>query len=343
MRHCCAAVCVALLSNAVALRLIPRRVRFWKGKKTPVAAPAPAATESEAGRSATPPVERIEPARANSEEQPWAAAPAAAGSEVASHGRSATPRELERIEAARSSVDDPWVKARSDRELLPFSRACATADELTKRLRDTAAWRNEWALTTEDWSFATFFANYKDAFYDDDGNGALMEWLPAFKNAPEATAPATTDEGASLLILRPARYKLGTIPKEDWLRLVAWQGSRATSEWPCDRDAHKPGHGTVAIIVDRTGSGVRNQDPRLLRFLLPPLIKHYPSSLQRAYVGPVNAVFYGIWAVATFILPRRVAGRFMLLRGADWKKQLRGELGAELSAKLPANLREGGS
>ena len=97
----------------------------------------------------------------------------------------------------------------------------------------------------------------------------------------------------------------------------------------------------VAIVVDRTCSGVRNQDPRLLRFLLPPLIRHYPASLHRAYVGPVNYVFYGIWAVATLILPRRVAGRFMLLRGSDWKAQLRRELGPEVSARLPDNLREG--
>ena len=79
--------------------------------------------------------------------------------------------------------------------------------------------------------------------------------------------------------------------------------------------------------------GVRNQDPRLLRFLLPPLIRHYPASLHKAYVGPVNYVFYGIWAVATLILPRRVAGRFMLLRGSDWKAQLRAELGPEVSAR----------
>ena len=86
---------------------------------------------------------------------------------------------------------------------------------------------------------------------------------------------------------------------------------------------------------------MRNQDPRLLRFLLPPLIRHYPASLHRAFVGPVNYVFYGIWAVATLLLPRRVAGRFMLLRGSDWKAQLRRELGPEVSARLPANLREG--
>ena len=291
-----------LLAPVAGLRFA-RRVRFWKGPKTPPVRPAPAA----------------------------------AGSEAASHGRSATPLELERIQTARSRIDDAWVSQRSDRELLPFARACSTADQLATRLRDTAEWRREWARTNEDWSFDTFFSERRDAFYRDiELEGEMMEWLGG-----ESEPPCTTKEGASLLLLRPARYKLGTVEKEDWLRLIAWHGARATSEWPSDNDTDKPGHGAVAIIVDRTCSGVRNQDPRLLRFLLPPLIRHYPASLHKAYVGPVNYVFYGIWAVATLILPRRVAGRFMLLRGSDWKAQLRRELGPEVSARLPDNLREG--
>ena len=194
------------------------------------------------------------------------------------------PLELERIQTARSRIDDAWVAQRSDREVLPFARACSTADQLATRLRDTATWRREWARTDEDWSFDTFFTSRKDAFYRDiELDGEMMEWLGG-----ESNAPCTTEEGASLLILRPARYKLGTVAREDWLRLIAWHGARATSEWPSDNDTDKAGHGAVAIIVDRTCSGVRNQDPRLLRFLLPPLIRHYPASLHRAYVGPVN-------------------------------------------------------
>ena len=226
-------LCVLFAARVAGLRFA-RRVRFWKGpKKAPVLS-----------------------------------APAAAGSEAASHGRSATPLELERIQTARSRIDDAWVSQRSDRELLPFARACSTADQLATRLRDTAAWRREWARTEEDWSFDTFFTERRDAFYRDiELEGEMMEWLGG-----ESNPPCTTKEGASLLILRPARYMLGTVEKEDWLRLIAWHGARATSEWPSDADTDKPGHGAVAIVVDRTCSGVRNQDPRLLRFLLPPLI-----------------------------------------------------------------------
>ena len=56
-----------------------------------------------------------------------------------------------------------------------------------------------------------------------DPPGELMEWLGAGAGAP------VTDDGASLLLLRPARYRVGAIPKERWLRLIAWHGERATT------------------------------------------------------------------------------------------------------------------
>ena len=67
-------LCVLFAARVAGLRFA-RRVRFWKGPKTPPVRPAPAA----------------------------------AGSEAASHGRSATPLELERIQTARSRIDDAWV------------------------------------------------------------------------------------------------------------------------------------------------------------------------------------------------------------------------------------------
>ena len=68
---------------------------------------------------------------------------------------------------------------------------------------------------------------------------------------------------------------------------------------------------------------------------------HYPSALNCAYVGPVNGVFFAVWAVVKLLLPRRVTKRFVLLRGADWQAQLRDALGPEVAAALPENLREG--
>ena len=90
--HCCNAAAATQHKTAMRLCILlapvaglrfARRVRFWKGPKK-----APIITS----------------------------APAAAGSEAASHGRSATPLELERIQTARSRIDDAWVAQRSERE-----------------------------------------------------------------------------------------------------------------------------------------------------------------------------------------------------------------------------------
>ena len=119
--------------------------------------------------------------------------------------------------------------------------------------------------------------------------------------------PCTTrKEGASLLILRPARYKLGSGREEDWLRLIAWHGGAgcATSEWPARSRRGAPSTQALrgrrpALIVGPHGSvdAPRNQDPRLLRFSVAGLSYGTIPRLGcigAAYVGPVNYVFYGV-------------------------------------------------
>ena len=96
------------------------------------------------------------------------------------------------------------------------------------------------------------------------------------------------------------------------------------------------GRGCVALIVDRTGSGLRNQDPALLRALLPPLTKHFPYALHRAYVAPVNVVFRTIWKLVRLVLPRRVTERFKLLSGDDWLESLTEELSETLGPTAAA-------
>ena len=52
----------------------------------------------------------------------------------------------------------------------------------------------------------------------------------------------------------------------------------------------------------------------------------------------MNSVFFAVWAVVSLLLPRRVAARFALLRGSDWRRQLREKLGPEAAARLPPHL-----
>lgn len=46
----------------------------------------------------------------------------------------------------------------------------------------------------------------------------------------------------------------------------------------------------VCILVDRVGSGKKNQDIGLLRELLPILQTHYPQTVGAIYIAPINMV-----------------------------------------------------
>lgn len=247
-------------------------------------------------------------------------------------GAAAQPDEQAAISAAREAMpNDEWLASRSDESLLPFVRASRDADP-TARLRDASEWRAEWVPPAEEksWEFSTFFAAAgADKFCE--GDRPFLEWMRASDDADEAAPPLQLD-GASLLILRPARHKVGAIDAETWLRLISWHGERATSTWAAKAGA---GAGAVSIIVDRQGSGLRNQDPALLRVLLPPLTRHFPFALHRAYVAPINPVFWAIWAIARALLPSKVTERFTLFTGDDWRERLEEELGPTVAARLP--------
>ena len=154
----------------------------------------------------------------------------------------------------------------------------------------------------------------------------MMEWL-----GRESSPPCTTQEGASLLILRPARQAQDG--RAGRLRLIVGPARHRTGPPTMIRTRrHGPSDYCRSNLVGE------KPGPAAAAVSLPPDPR---PAFTQGIVGPVNYVFYGIWAVATLILPRRVAGRFMLLRGSDWKAQLRRELGPEVSARLPDNLREG--
>ena len=294
-------------------------------------------------------------------------------------GDVATPEELAALAAARAELaDDAWVAASSDETLLRFARADgAGADgaQYARCFAETSAWRARVVppAAERSWEFRRFFAENADRFQDNPELGELaerpfMEWV---RVPPEGDGgggggggggedddarPLQLD-GASLLILRPGRHRVGGvegggIDADTWLRLIAWHGERATSTWAAPPDGGDgggaegaegaggaegaAGRGCVALIVDRTGSGLRNQDPALLRALLPPLTKHFPYALHRAYVAPVNVVFRTIWKLVRLVLPRRVTERFKLLSGDDWLESLTEELSETLGPTAAA-------
>ncbi len=58
----------------------------------------------------------------------------------------------------------------------------------------------------------------------------------------------------------------------------------------------------AAVVVDRVGSGLKNQDPALLRVLLPCFTTHFPGVIGNIYIAPVNNIFYAIWSLVSLLL-----------------------------------------
>ena len=100
--------------------------------------------------------------------------------------------------------------------------------------------------------------------------------------------------------------------------------------------ARGPG-GQFSLVVDRSSSGLRNQDPRLALSLLPECLEHFPDLLGTVYIAPATSVFTAVWSVLRQFLSERTAAKFVLIAGADWREQLREAVGDELA--LPAHMR----
>ena len=62
-----------------------------------------------------------------------------------------------------------------------------------------------------------------------------------------------------------------------------------------------------------------------------------PELLGSVVVVPVNAIFWSVWRVVRAFISQRTADKFVLIRGSDWREQLRHQIGP--SVTLPAHLR----
>jgi len=94
--------------------------------------------------------------------------------------------------------------------------------------------------------------------------------------------------------------------------------------------------GQFNLVVDRSSSGLRNQDPTLALAVLPTVQDHYPGLLGRVFIAPINPIFYVAWNVVKIFLKPATKQKFMLLQGRDWRSQLREAIGGDV--RLPASL-----
>ena len=121
--------------------------------------------------------------------------------------------------------------------------------------------------------------------------------------------------------------------------------------------------GQFSLLVDRSASGAKNQDPGLAIAVLPPLVAHYPELLGTVYVAPVNALFFVawladtltyshthththttqvnalfflVWNVVRLFIRAETARRFVLIGGKEWREQLAAAVGGDV--RLPAHM-----
>ena len=249
---------------------------------------------------------------------------------------SASDAELATLGSLRSQLSSNfWLSTRPDSELLRFLRSSPPGQPLIDKLRRTAAWRAQVVPSPYDlrFTFSHFFLENEDRFFPEQADlpGPFMEWLGGEER------PTLDEDGSAVLIVRPRRYKPGEIPLRTWLRLITWHAERLATAAPprSAAAAARPcqTRGAVTIMIDWRGAGVRNFDPMMLRQLLPVLAYHYPLTLQRAYVAPVNSVFQTVWQALRPLLPKGAADHFNLIGGDDWQ-----ELGEHLAPWFPTCL-----
>ena len=263
--------------------------------------------------------------------------------------RAASAREARLVDAALASLSEAgegggaggaggeaWLRRLSRTDVLRFVRArggqaaeVRALDGVQAALRSTAAWRSdervdgildrEGALSLE-----TFFALHNDEAGGEAAGAGEARWLRGRDRAGRPTAVFFAD-----------RHRPGQIPTETWRRFVVYNAEAAIRDLGV---ADGPG-GQFSLVVDRSSSGVRNQDPALAIAVLPALVQHYPGLLGEVIVAPVNGVFWAVWRVVSLFLGAETR-RFTFIRGARWREALLEAVGGDV--ELPEHMRLAG-
>jgi len=192
-------------------------------------------------------------------------------------------------------------------ELEPFTLAAylrnarSDEEEAVRRLLASAEWREGFGASSllEDASFEI------DRFFGDGTRE--VEWLPA-----EADQTAL-GRGNPVLLYRSASHAPLGRPTEDWVRFFVYQCEKVRRDTP-DKQ--------VVVLVDRVGSGLKNQDPTVLRAIAPLIANHFPQLIGRVDVAPVSPVLFIIWRIICLILDPAIVQVFNLVEGENWREKL---------------------
>jgi hypothetical protein len=205
----------------------------------------------------------------------------------------------------------PWIDHLQDVDIYRYLLGFGDADSAWEKIKGTAEWRkseNIDSILSED--MGDIFEEGKEEMF----------YLPPDK------------KGRPMLLYRSALHKPGDIDPEVYTRYVIQQTERAMVQYGIGRKTES------VVIVDRIGSGLKNQDPALLRVLIPVILNHYPYMVGAVYVAPTSGVFNVIWGVLKLLLDADAQKRFILINKKVLTDTLHDVVDDEL---LPTNL--GGS
>eukprot|EP00284_Hemiselmis_tepida_P012982 CAMPEP_0174915180 /NCGR_PEP_ID=MMETSP1355-20121228/616_1 /TAXON_ID=464990 /ORGANISM="Hemiselmis tepida, Strain CCMP443" /LENGTH=428 /DNA_ID=CAMNT_0016160019 /DNA_START=136 /DNA_END=1422 /DNA_ORIENTATION=- len=225
-------------------------------------------------------------------------------------GRRASQREVEAMgvvrervlgltEGDKEAMDRAWVDSLTPVDLLRYVRGNGGEGRTAaEKLLATAVWRKDFGVT----GILEEEETTIDAFFE--GKVHEVDWLEE---------GADTESGRPSLLYRSAVHHPADIPTDRWVRFFVHQCEWARVHYPNDQ---------VLVLVDRVGSGLSNQDPTVLRALAPVIVDHYPDTIGRVLIAPVNNVLYVIWGLVSLILDPTTKSRMKLIKGKDWRERL---------------------
>ncbi|KAG5183230.1 hypothetical protein JKP88DRAFT_346597 [Tribonema minus] len=180
----------------------------------------------------------------------------------------------------------PWLTEGrlSDFEILRFFRFNHGRLEATwAQLQTSAAWRHAYKV---------------DAIL-----GESEEWESFAEAKRELFWMGNDSEGLPTLCLRGVHHHPGVLDPSKFMRYLVYLVEKGRREWGVGS------HYQANMVVDRVDSGLHNQDPELLKVMLPIFRDNYPEIIHRAYIAPSNWVFMLIWAVARVLVDARQRAR----------------------------------
>lgn len=202
----------------------------------------------------------------------------------------------------------PWLSAITNVDIFRFLTVHKTADATWAALKETSEWRKAESI---------------DTILDEDIAGTIFD-----QGQTEVFVLPPDRSGSPVVVYRSALHTPGRVDPKAFTRFVCQVVERGTLEYGIGLTCQG------SFIVDRVGSGAKNQDVALLKELLPTLQKHYPQTISKIYIAPINTVFFFIWSIAQLLFDEDTRSRVCLVKG-DIGRELLKDFQPEV---LPKNL-----